>query len=318
MKNITIKAIAVTSLVLLCGCDREQMELPIPDVKEEVIPVQFTIDLRKEILPFPGTKSIPPLDIPEPTPARPASEGEATPDPEELYNRIDYIVYDDEQPDTPLKRKQFTPQDADFTIVYDSLPAGNYHICFLAHQDPNIVIDGRTATFDNVYDTFHLYHPIAIQAGEQIIEDITLRRIVSKIEFVASDAVSAEAKQFTINVDGYPNQIDLSTGEGTAVHIPYQQTYLFKSEDVGKSGLSHAFFTFVPVSSATLSARLTTLDQQDEIRREREVPDIQPLANYIIRYTGILYTPKTSDDTFTLDIVNDGAWEETIDKEIEE
>ena len=46
-----------------------------------------------------------------------------------------------------------------------------------------------------------------------------------------------------------------------------------------------------------LKAHLSAKNQINEVTREREVNDILPLKNHIIRYTGILYTPKESDDT---------------------
>jgi len=59
-------------------------------------------------------------------------------------------------------------------------------------------------------------------------------------------------------------------------------------------------------------------NQINEVTREREVNDILPLINHIIRYTGILYTPKESDDTFTLDILNGGKWDSPIDKDLKD
>ena len=56
-----------------------------------IIPHTVYVDLQKEVLPFPVTKSIPELNIPEPIPQNPdAEEDPSTPDidPDNLYNRI--------------------------------------------------------------------------------------------------------------------------------------------------------------------------------------------------------------------------------------
>lgn len=307
--------VAIACLLCFCGCNGTEKEVPSPDPQEELSPIQFTIDLQKEVLPFPETRSIPELDIPEPTPQNPdAEEDPSTPD--NLYNQIDYVVYQSGNPDILFKHKQFTPQDPDFTIIYDSLPAGNYHICFLAHSDKDISVSGQTARFNKVSDTFHLFLAQEIQAGERIVKDVTLQRIVSKIEFISADAVPKGLKSFTITVSNYQNQIDLTTGNGISENTPYTQTDTFSDSDIGKTKFSHSFFTFVPAPESMLKAHLLAKNQIDEVTREREVNDIQPLMNRIIRYTGILYTPKESDDTFTLDILNDGKWDSTIDKEL--
>ncbi|WP_455620975.1 FimB/Mfa2 family fimbrial subunit [Parabacteroides sp.] len=313
--------VAIACLLCFCCCNRTEKEIPSPDLQEKSSPIQFTIDLQKEVLPFPVTKSIPELNIPEPIPQNPdAEEDPSTPDidPDNLYNRIDYIVYQSGTPDILIKHKQFTPQDPDFTIIYDSLPAGNYHICFLAHSDKNVSVSGQTALFNKVSDTFHFFLTQEVQAGERLIKDITLQRIVSKIEFIATDAVPKDLKSFTIDVSNYQNEIDLTTGKGISQNTPYTQTDIFSSSDIGKTKFSHSFFTFVPAAEHMLKARLTAKDQIDEVTREREENNIQPIMNRIIRYTGILYTPKVSDDTFTLDILNGGKWDSPIDKDLKD
>lgn len=313
--------VAIASLLCFCCCGGTEKEVPSPDLPEKLSPIQFTIDLQKEVVPFPVTKSIPKLDIPEPVPQDPdAEEDPSTPDidPDNLYNRIDYIVYQSGNPDILVKHKQFTPQDPDFTIIYDSLPSGNYHICFLAHSDKNISVSGQTALFSKVSDTFHLFLTQEVQAGERIIEDITLQRIVGKIEFISTDAVPKDLESFTIDVSNYQNKIDLTTGNGISQDTPYTQTDTFNDSDIGKTKFSHSFFTFVTAPESMLKVHLTAKNRIDEVTREREVNDIQPLANHIIRYTGILYTPKVSDDTFTLDILNDGKWDSPIDKDLKD
>ena len=313
--------VAIACLLCFCCCNGTEKEVPNPDLQEELSPIQFTIDLQKEVLPFPVTKSIPELNIPEPIPQNPdAEEDPSTPDidPDNLYNRIDYIVYQSGKPDILVKHKQFTPQDPDFTIIYDSLPSGDYHICFLAHSDKNISVSGQTALFSKVSDTFHLFLTQEVQAGERIIKDITLQRIVGKIEFISADAVSKALKSFTINVSNYQNKIDLTTGNGISQNTPYTQTDTFNDSDIGKTNFSHSVVTVIPAPEFMLKAHLSAKNQINEVTREREVNDILPLINHIIRYTGILYTPKESDDTFTLDILNDGKWDSPIDKDLKD
>ena len=58
--------VAIACLLCFCCCNGTEKEVPNPDLQEELSPIQFTIDLQKEVLPFPVTKSIPELNIPEP------------------------------------------------------------------------------------------------------------------------------------------------------------------------------------------------------------------------------------------------------------
>ena len=179
-------------------------------------------------------------------------------------------------------------------------------------------MSGQTALFSKVSDTFHLFLTQEVQTGERIIKDITLQRIVGKIEFISTDAVPKNLKSFTINVSNYQNKIDLTTGNGISQNTPYTQTDTFNDSDIGKTNFSHSFFTFIPAPEFMLKAHLSAKNQINEVTREREVNDILPLINHIIRYTGILYTPKESDDTFTLDILNGGKWDSPIDKDLKD
>ena len=179
-------------------------------------------------------------------------------------------------------------------------------------------MSGQTALFSKVSDTFHLFLTQEVQTGERIIKDITLQRIVGKIEFISTDAVPKNLKSFTINVSNYRNKIDLTTGNGISQNTPYTQTDTFNDSDIGKTNFSHSFFTFIPAPEFMLKAHLSAKNQINEVTREREVNDILPLINHIIRYTGILYTPKESDETFTLDILNDGKWDSPIDKDLKD
>lgn len=63
--------VAIACLLCFCCCNGTEKEVPNPDLQEELSPIQFTIDLQKEVLPFPVTKSIPELNIPEPIPQIP-------------------------------------------------------------------------------------------------------------------------------------------------------------------------------------------------------------------------------------------------------
>lgn len=305
--------IALACLVCACGCSSDvEIEIPTSEVSQTLSIIQFTIDLEMEVLPFTATRTIPDMDVSEPTPV---TKSDDTSD--DLYTIIDYVVYQEDAPEVVYKQKQFTLEDDDFTIVYDSLPAGSYTICFLAHSNEDISISGQTATFDEVSDTFHKSLTFDLVGGQEVNQDVTLERIISKVEFVSTDAVTEDLKSFTIDVSNYQNSINLVSGDGASTDLEYTQTYTFQDSDIGEESFTHYFFTFVPAST-TLSAHLTALDQLDEPTRERDVSDITPIRNKIIRYTGILYTPKTSDDTFTMEILNDGAWDETVDYDLTE
>ena len=313
--NRTIFGILSLFLSLLLSCSSVTEELV--SLKTEAaprIPVNFQINLSEEILPLSGTKAMPTLTVPEPTSK--AGEGESsdtdpsTPDiaTTEYCQYLEYIVYKDDS-STPLKRTQFHYQTGDVTngitaSVVDSLLPGNYHFCFLAHSDRNISFSAQTATFQKVGDTFHHYTTLAIEEGAVVTETFTLKRIVGRIEFVSTDRVAENLASLQINVENYPYAIDLTTGIGLSSDSDsqYSQEDVFTDEQRRQNHQTHSFFSFQPATDEQLLIHLTATDQNGQTTRVREEITSSPTWNRIIRYTGVLYTPKVSEDAFTIEI----------------
>lgn len=284
---------------------------------KEKYPVKFSLQLNSETLPFPETKGIPPFDMPEP--ALRGDDNSTTKNVCDLCCTIEYIVIDENADDPLVRHRLFTKDETDFGMVYDSLPPGNYKVALLAYGTCNTTLSGSTLQFDKVADTFYSMVNLDVVPAEEIIQDITLYRIVSKIEFVATDAVPENTKSFTIDVDDYPDRLNLFTGKGvSATENPVSFLHTFAPEEIGQEATKHSFFTFVPSEDRKLNVELTAIDHEETVLRHREVKEITPIANRIIRYTGRLYTPSPSDDTFVITIFNNGEWAGTDEKELED
>lgn len=317
MKKNVLWAIA-SLLLCLNSCGKSEKEV-IPTVRQ-IIPLEFSIHMEPEVLPFPTTKTIPPLAIPEPSPKNPDEDTPTLPgeNTDEPYTHLDYLVYPAGEPDRLIKRKRYTSTDADFGIVYDSLPSGDYQLCFLAHSDKELTISGQTAAFTKVSDMFLAFHPLTVRSGAEIIQDIDVSRVISRIEFVSAEALPQDLKSLEMNITGIQNKIDLATGLGISEEAPFTLTYEPRSEDIGKTGLTYSFQTFIPPGEKHLSVHLTAYSKEGTMICERDVADIKPIRNRVIRYTGRLYTPPGSDDTFTIHISNDGKWDDPIENDLDE
>ena len=305
------------SVLLSCHSVTEEL-VSLKTEVEPHIPVRFQINLSEEILPITGTKSMPALSIPEPTSK--ADEGGSSEDPSrpneanEYYQYLEYIVYTEDST-IPLKRTRFSLQNEEINgveaIVIDSLLPGNYHICFLAHSDDNVSFSGQTATFQKVGDTFHFYTTIDIAEGSVVTRNYLLKRIVGRIEFVSTDKVADNLASLQIKVENYPYAIDLTTGIGCSSDSEYIQIDEFTAEQRGQNRQTHSFISFQPSAGEELEIYLTATDQAGNTTRVREAITSSPTWNHIIRYTGVLYTPKVSDDTFNIEIEKE--WNQTIE-----
>ena len=219
---------ALGCVLYLTGCDSSSLEKVIPQTK--FFPIQFSIQMEKEIVSFP-TRSIPNNVIPEPTVSK---AGESDAELNEICSTIEYVVFKNEDTPALIKHKQFTYDptdlDADFSCIYDSLPQGDYKFYFLAHNSKNAVLSGSTFSFDSISDTFYEMISLNIDVAEINNKDVSLQRIVSRIEFMATDSVSDILKQFDMEIDGISNQLDIATGQG--IKIPDKQilSYTFKNK----------------------------------------------------------------------------------------
>lgn len=297
------------SIPALLSCNPTERGTEIHE--EEMFPVKFSLHLREDVLPFPQTRDIPPLDIPEPSTA---GGQENAGSPEKLCSAIEYIVYKDGE-SVPCRNTTYTREDMNFGQISDQLPSGEYTFILVAHNSSFAEISDNYMVFDRVTDTFHDTFALEI-AGDRIEETITLYRVVNKTEFVSTDTVPEGAKEFTIQLNKYPCLLDLSTGHGA---VAEENVPLFTyplAEHTGERGITHAFYTFVPEGGISLSAKLQATNTEGDILREHTVENIQPIVNKIIRYRAMLYNPARSDSDFTVVIDENGEWDETIEKEL--
>ena len=313
---------AVACLFWLAGCNDPASDEV--EIVKNLFPVQFSVQLQKEVLPFPSTRSMPPNAFPEPTVPDESDPDKENPDKElkDFCSTIEYLVYDKNDLEEPVKHHIYNVEtDNDFSIVYDTLPAGNYQVYFLAYRSEESSFAENTFSFDKVSDTFYGTKVFDVEKEEETNIDIDLERIVSRIEFKAIDPVPDVIKQFDISIKNYPTKLNILTKEGIASSEEQSFTYLFKPNDKGQSGKTHSFYAFVASGGKRISATLTSTDIDGQVMRCRTVTDILPIANKVIRYTGILYThpkPDESENTFNLIIGDNAEWSEPVEKELPE
>ena len=304
-------------MLYLTGCSNNPSLEEIINPQTEFFPVQFSIQMEKEIMSFPSTRSMPDNAIPEPSVSK---AGDEDAELNELCSTIEYVVFKDEEIPAFIKHKQFTYNptdlDADFSCIYDSLPQGDYKFYFLAHNSNNAALSGSTFSFDSISDTFYEMLSLNIGVADVVNRDISLQRIVSRVEFMATDSVSDILKQFDMEIDGISNQLDISTGQGIKTPDKQILSYTFKDDEIGEVNKIHSFYTFIPATDNKIAVRLSAIAKNDEPIRERQINNIIPEKNKIIRYKGRLYSRSESDDTFQISIYNNGKWEVTPDVEL--
>lgn len=305
---------AVACLFSLVGCSSPASDEI--EIVKDYFPVQFSVQLQKEIHPFPVTRSMPTNTV-----AEPAVTDKNTGDKElkDFCSSVEYVVYNNENLSEPLKHRTYNLSDPEFSIVYDTLPPGNYQFYFLAHTSENATFTDNVFSFDEISDTFFDTQLLELNKGAETNMDICLQRIVSRIEFKPTDIVPEDIDQFEMAVTHYTDKLDLLTGKGIVSPTERTFSYQFKAEEKGVAGKTHSFYSFTPSGGEKISVTLTSTDMDNQEMRSRTVADITPIENKIIRYIGILYSrpkPDEVDNTFNLIIKNNGEWDEEEDNEL--
>ena len=299
------------SLLCFCNCSN-----PLSDEEEkvpEMFPVQFSIQLNKEIIPYVNTRSFPNDSIPEPRSSEDSITIPNTGDVQSLCTRIEYAVYNKENPQVLVKHKRYKSEDLniDFGIVYDSLPMGNYEIRLLAHSSATNELTENSLTFDEVTDAFYNQTSITIGSGESISKEINLQRIVGRVEFMATDTIHSNLKQFKIQLTGYPNKFNLLTGKGIQSANEVTINHLFTAEETGKVNNIHSLLSFIPEENKSMGVKLTATDTLDRHLWSYEIGSVIPQVNKILRYSGKLYSPRSSSESLNLFLENIN-WGDTI------
>lgn len=309
IKQTTLSLVCLACFIACSDPASEKIE------SSELFPVQFNIGFQKDVLPFPSsTRSMPSVDVPEPT-ASP--QDDTTTELSDICSTIEYLVYDESNTTKPLKHRTYRTNDEDFGIVYDTLPKGNYLLRFLAHSTTTTQFADNIFSFDKVSDTFYDAKDLVIdKKAKDRAEDITLERIVCRVEFRASDVVPNNVKRFDISVKNQANKLNAFTGKGIASAEAQVFSDEFATEDVGKTEYTHSFYTFVPEEGTTLSINIASFGAGGDTIRAWTISDVAPISNKIIRYTGELYTPAQSGGTFSISIIDGSKWGSVDEKEL--
>lgn len=295
MKNYVFFAL----LLLGMSCAKKD------DVEPEKLQnIQFRLELSPEILPFSPLRA-----IPSGGPTDPRVSGEHA-----LFNRLEYLLYRDNDP-TPIKRETFKPSDEDFGhYVYDKFKKGTYTACFMAHSAGEVTLNNNNITFSTLEDMFYRRITFVVDGKADITKDVLLERIVSRVEFVATDNVPEEVARLILKVRQVYNTFNIYTGVTSKEHtqLTKEQVFTPQEKQAGKKN-KHQFYTLVPEGSTIDECHLLSLSNGGDTIRLRSVKDIPIAMNRLIRYKGVLYSPDTPEGTFEISVHDNGAWADSTE-----
>ena len=231
-----------------------------------------------------------------------------------------YYVFDSNGYLLHRKAQDSTLCDA-FGIINDSLKTGTYIIVMAAGKKgltgtpgvPGVSTANSYVTYGSIdwQDTFFTEFQFTV-AGDDVSQDVTLHRIVTKVELNVTDAIPSNANSITLGVwaefPGY--HFDYPDPDGLPDTL--YSTVIIPPSAKGKPG-----FTFDKILGnqlALFNITITCRDAAGNIIAAAHVNDVQCDANKKTILSGNLFGGGTGPDSQTFQVKADTAWSNTTNQ----
>lgn len=219
--------------------------------------------------------------------------------------------------------------DQDFGRINDTLAAGKYNIFIVGAARPDVEVFTGTHDFyypglllgyegqdghrppTSIGDNFYKKLPITV--SQLSFQDVKLDRIVGKVNIKITDPIPAGVSKIVVDFNSVPDVFDMYTGkqaiinEGTGLTVT--QTYVVKSGDVGKTGLTIGDYFW----EGSLWVLVKYYDANGvEIDQKIPTGNWDLKANTVVTFSGKLFSISTG---FNVGV--NSNWGEQIDQPFE-
>ena len=230
-------------------------------------------------------------------------------------------------------RQELKASDGDNSITFKVDPNSTYKIIVFADYIPESSLPGDDGTYEDFYydthadneyvsvktdesnlarlinnDNLDFFCTDAIKINkteEKVEQNITLKRVTSKIRFVAKVGNDTEADpQATVTISKFDQKGKINTNmvsapkNTNAASLLSKQTYSLTNEKVAENELElFYFYTFAQISSQELSEFEFTVNLSDGTLKKVTIPTgkITYSRNYITTVKGA-FIPSSNDD----------------------
>lgn len=229
-----------------------------------------------------------------------------------------YYIFDPSRPGQPVVHMitQDSTSCDQFGMLTDSLPAGHYIVAIVAGKKGLISQNGPAALSTlvgygslNWQDTFFYWAQIDVSATSANY-NVTLHRIVGKLELQLLDSIPAAAKTIKIAV----------FQEFSALNMMFQQIndgivdtgFTFKTVPISAIGKPN--FIVDRIQGATLfylNVYITAFDASNHVLAKVKVTGVKCNPNQKTILSGKLFGNGNADNTQTFQVKVDTAWDST-------
>lgn len=198
-----------------------------------------------------------------------------------------------------------TPNDESFGTVAMNLTYGHHDVKFIAAKGTEPVLTASAISWGRVKDTFVLDYPVDVSASSNGNRAPELKRAISGLRIVMSDAIPANAKTITLTLGKRSQSLTLP---GLSA-LPYSESSadIDCSSNTGVKGASVAIYTLAGDEEWTSTASIAAKDAQGKVITSVDLPDVVLRRNRMTTLTGEVFN-RTSGFSVAID----DAWDEEL------
>ena len=163
-------------------------------------------------------------------------------------NLTDLWVFDDAGDGVRMVLHQAAADDG-FGSVRLSLKYGTHALRFVASRGSEPTVSGETITWVKPSDTFWAQMPLEVSPSGAVSQQVTLRRVATRLRISITDEIPAEAAVLAVMPDVWYYGLDAETGAAVARQHT-ERTVAIPASYIGTTGqLTAAFFGLSPVDA---------------------------------------------------------------------
>lgn len=198
-------------------------------------------------------------------------------------SKIEFFLYNLDNGDR-IHIVQNKGEDA-FGSFETILSRAAYDCVVIAHSSLSSVTDD-VITFDKVSETFRGTESFELERGTNSSFNVELSRINTRVEVVASDAMTSDASLVSLSVDNISEGFSILSGK-PASFKSLTRTFSLKKEDTGREGIKFSANMFSGDKLSTLTFQVIS-DNGEFLSNFRTEP-LLFLPNRISRFTGCVF-----------------------------
>lgn len=231
---------------------------------------------------------------------------------EEVCTRLCFHVYDDDGVKVDYANQKIDGET--FGTAFFTLEKGHYFIVVVGHSaanNPSFYANERvTISGSDLGDTFWCVKEINVDS-DRIEETLTLKRIVSKICFIPTDAIPSDLYQIIFEYKGSKGTFDGLTGYGST---NVKQKVIL---DVSPDDHQYSFFMIPRSESDAFDIDIKTYGWNNKNGViplfSKMVANVPVERNRITICRGNLFDNVSSDSSFKIDVIIDDTWGSNIE-----